>query len=976
MPGQSEYKFVLTVDGSQGIAATREFKATWNKEMGDLGKPMSSAQQWAAMKEGANVVANGLLAVGAAGAAAGVASVKMAADFDGAMRNVNSIAQLSESQFQSLKSEVLDFTLTSRASSTDVAAALYNVVSAGMSLEKAVEVPVTKVRELADGSKELYTETLKTSEAMAVMNIASHAAGAGLASTEDTSRLLISALRAYNLDVSQAGRVTDLFLYTVQKGLLRLPDLASELGSVFPAAHAAGISLEEVTASEALLTQKGLSAAEAATALNMAITDVLNPSDALAEVFHKAGYESGIAAVHGLGWAGVMQLVSRATGGANDKVGELFGNMWSQRAVFNLMTDGAKELSAAVKDFGENSAGAVEKARIEQYKSLSANLEKLRNAAEVTAITMGDLFLPSIVEAAVDLTKGIQDLGKAFRALPEGEQQRWVNIGLGITGAALAIGTLIKVAISAIDTYNKLTAAVRAYQAAAASGGLVGKVGGGIGAAAAPAAMTAGVVVGANLLERAALPDYERRVEQGEKIRAQAQELAAALAEEAKGTGDLSEKSKALAEDLQLTMRAAERTGIAWTDYEPKISAIRSAYENLKGPGDAVAASMGNLQQFDSALVVHEVNELGNALENAATQAKLGKDALEALGKSGVSKTATYDLWKGLGPMAGAAPEVPEKIDLAAEYRKQAEEMQKAQEDAMKEQQRLADEAAKEMERRRSVLLGIFQSSAQELLQPTGGFDALDLLDQQMGRYVGRWDDWGRMMTDVAQKGAESAWAGWANIPADVMAKGEETIKAWAQRQAQAFYKGMRPETIDWGDFVKNYQQMVTEKAATANMEAEAQHQIQQALGTGQIDMAVFKQAFGKAMGQETTLSPMLQAMLGDPSTFGAQIQGQLDTAMASVTLDPTTFTTLSAQVTTAFSGALSDGVSQVSITSVLMASIQADFAANLEAKIKPIVVPAGKQIGDWLGQGLNQSSFGAELVALVMEKLADAVKG
>ncbi|MBU0846584.1 phage tail tape measure protein, partial [Patescibacteria group bacterium] len=111
----------------------------------------------------------------------GVASVATASNFDQAMRNVNSIAQLSEEQFASFKEEIIDFSFTTRATATDLANAFYDVVSAGLS----------------------------AAEGMMVVKAASRAAGAGLASAKDVAYLVIQAMRAYGYEASDATKITN-----------------------------------------------------------------------------------------------------------------------------------------------------------------------------------------------------------------------------------------------------------------------------------------------------------------------------------------------------------------------------------------------------------------------------------------------------------------------------------------------------------------------------------------------------------------------------------------------------------------------------------------------------------------------------------------------------------------------------------------------------------------------------------------------
>src|SRR3990172_5958470 len=111
----------------------------------------------------------------------GAVALKLASDFDASMRNVNSIAQLPEGQFKSLSDSVLQFALTTRSSSTDVANALYDVVSAGFDTEKG----------------------------FVVMQNSSKLAEAGLADITDTTKLLIAAMFSYGKGVEEAGHLTD-----------------------------------------------------------------------------------------------------------------------------------------------------------------------------------------------------------------------------------------------------------------------------------------------------------------------------------------------------------------------------------------------------------------------------------------------------------------------------------------------------------------------------------------------------------------------------------------------------------------------------------------------------------------------------------------------------------------------------------------------------------------------------------------------
>jgi len=309
------------------------------------------------------------LVAGAAGL--GVASVSMAADFDAAMRNVNAIIQLPEQEFANLRDQVLDFSLTTRASSTDVANALYNVVSAGFQAD----------------------------EAFAVMTASSRAAGAGLADTETTSRLLISALRAYKLPVEDAENVTDIFLQTVNSGITTLPELASALGRIMPIASNLGVGLDELGFTIGGMTQSGLSTDEAVTRLMATFTQLLNPTAELQDAIEELGYTSGYDLVQQSGGAlGALRLLKDEGFIDNtEEAANLFSNVRALGGVLSITNSESLMAADGIAQFGDAAAGAVERAREQQYMSFSANLAKLKSAFEAIAIKVGTALLPALI---------------------------------------------------------------------------------------------------------------------------------------------------------------------------------------------------------------------------------------------------------------------------------------------------------------------------------------------------------------------------------------------------------------------------------------------------------------------------------------------------------------------------------------------------------------------------------------------------
>jgi len=101
-----------------------------NKSLGDLEGKMASTGQGLANMGQTMTKAITLPIVAGLGAA-----VYKASDFDAAMRNLNSVAQLSEDQFADLRERVIDFSTGVTAGAGEIAGAMTDVAAAGYDAE-------------------------------------------------------------------------------------------------------------------------------------------------------------------------------------------------------------------------------------------------------------------------------------------------------------------------------------------------------------------------------------------------------------------------------------------------------------------------------------------------------------------------------------------------------------------------------------------------------------------------------------------------------------------------------------------------------------------------------------------------------------------------------------------------------------------------------------------------------------------------
>jgi TP901 family phage tail tape measure protein len=307
-------------------------------------------------------------------------------EFEKNMRNVNSIAKLSETQFRATTEEVKGVGKELGKSPGDLADGLYDIASSGF----------------------------QGAEGMKVLKASALGAKAGLATTKEAAASITTVLNAYGLSADQAAHVNDVMFKTVEAGVVTYSQLGSSLGQVISTAATAGVSFEEVGAAYATMTKAGIDAAETSTALNRVILAFLNPSQKLAEAMRQSGYESGTAVLHTLGLAGAVQYLSQVTGGSVDELAQLGLDVRALKAAMSLARDEGRVFAQDL-DTMKNASGAAKAAFKEQSKSFNAQVESMSASIETMKIEMFEALLPVLKIGAAAL----KEMADGFTKMPE-----------------------------------------------------------------------------------------------------------------------------------------------------------------------------------------------------------------------------------------------------------------------------------------------------------------------------------------------------------------------------------------------------------------------------------------------------------------------------------------------------------------------------------------------------------------------------
>lgn len=360
--------------------------------------------------------------------ALGTYAVQAASGFDAAMRNINSIMQLSEDKFVGLSAEVMNFAKTTRAGVVPATEALYEIFSAG----------------ITDQTK-----------AMEVWKVSNKVAEAGLSDLTQTTNAMTATMSAYNLTTDQATRVGNVWSQMVKMGVGSLGDFLSNSQKILPLSAAMNISLEDMGATLAFLSQGGGGAAKAETAYAMMLSNMMKPTTAMTDALTKLGVKTGTELVAKFG------SVSNAVMALRKNVDETtFNKMFSKTGLEAALriTGNIEGMTQATKDFNTALDTATMDAWEQQSKSFAFQWDLMKTSLEAVAITIGQAIMPLITPLVQGFSGFLQQVSDLNPEL--------VQLGVIFVGAVAAAAPLIWLITSLINPIGLVIAGVTALSVA------------------------------------------------------------------------------------------------------------------------------------------------------------------------------------------------------------------------------------------------------------------------------------------------------------------------------------------------------------------------------------------------------------------------------------------------------------------------------------------------------------------------------
>jgi len=279
------------------------------------------------------------------------------------------------------------------------------------------------------------TEITKVTESTLAL---AQASGSDLARAAEVAG---STLRAFGLDASETGRVTDVMATSFSSSALDMETFANSMSFVAPVAKSAGMSIEETSAMLAVLANAGIKGSKAGTALRRIISEIGATGKPVSEALKDL-------ATQGIGLAD-----------AKDEVGR------SAQSALLILSEGVDQIKPLTTEF-ENSAGAAkEMADIMGDNAFGAS-KRLESAMEGLGISIGEV----VAEAVVPMMEGIAKLASKLNKMSPAVKRNVVVIAalvasigplMFLTGGLLRNFRFLRIAMVRSNATTKIAIALQ-----------------------------------------------------------------------------------------------------------------------------------------------------------------------------------------------------------------------------------------------------------------------------------------------------------------------------------------------------------------------------------------------------------------------------------------------------------------------------------------------------------------------------------
>ena len=317
--------------------------------------------------------------------------VQAAQEYETAIAKVSTIADANVVPIEEMSSEIMKLSNTTGIAASQIADDVYNAISAGQ----------------------------QTGDAVNFVSYSTKLAKAGFAESAQTLDVLTTILNAYGMEAEEVSKVSDMLVQTQNKGKVSVGELSSVMGKIIPTANANNVALEQLCAGYAIMTSKGIAAAETTTYMNSMLNE-LSKSGTTAEKTLRAttGKSFKELMTEGKSLGEVIQILQEEAEKSGKSLNDMFGSAEAGKAAVSLLSGGVEGFNEQVEGMID-SVGATEEAFAKMDSTTEAKMQKAKNSIANLGIVLGQNFLPIVGDLADKVAAVVIKVSEFAQANPK-----------------------------------------------------------------------------------------------------------------------------------------------------------------------------------------------------------------------------------------------------------------------------------------------------------------------------------------------------------------------------------------------------------------------------------------------------------------------------------------------------------------------------------------------------------------------------
>lgn len=303
-------------------------------------------------------------------------------------------------------------------------------------------------KEVADNLYTVESAGFKGAEGLKVLSASAAMARGTQTPLKDTTDLVTKTLIAYRLGVEKSATVTDIYTKAIKDSLRPGQEFIPALEGVMEVGKSAGLSVEELSAAMAVLTQTTKNANTSATYLKNFMSGLIHPTKQMRDAAKAAGIEwlamgEGAEHIRKVGLQQTLDEISRATNNNATAFAALFPDMRKNQAILSLLNDGGVRFNKTLADMSQ-AQGSVAQAN----KVMDGNFQQMVRHNQIGMQVLASNVETSVKPVMTSLGKILGTIIDDFNALPQPIQST-ISIAVALIGTVTALTGAIKILRSA-----------------------------------------------------------------------------------------------------------------------------------------------------------------------------------------------------------------------------------------------------------------------------------------------------------------------------------------------------------------------------------------------------------------------------------------------------------------------------------------------------------------------------------------------